>query len=66
MQQDKLDKFLKYLKHFLIGLGALPIAFIISTALVVMVIMLLPLLWGFITICWVNSLRMKFLEIESE
>ena len=63
---SKLSKFTTYCKHILIGVVSLPIALVISTALVVVAVLLLPLLWVLITLVWVNSLRNKFIELEGE
>lgn len=62
----KLSKFGTYCKHFLIGIIALPIALVISTALVVIAVFLLPLLWALITLFWINSIRLKLIELENK
>jgi hypothetical protein len=48
---------MKYLKHFLIGLASLVISLAVVTVLALGLVLLLPLIWAFLTLVWINSVR---------
>lgn len=63
----KLNRFITYSKHILIGIISLPIALVISTALIIIAVMLLPILWGLITLVWVNNVRNRiYNELQAD
>jgi len=62
----KLNRFITYSKHTLIGIISLPIALIISTALIIIAVMLLPILWALVTLVWVNNVRTRIYDELSD
>jgi len=50
-----MNEVLKYLKHVLFGVVALPCALLIVTTLIFVEILALPFLWMIIIMWWVNS-----------
>jgi len=50
-----MNEVLKYLKHVLFGVVALPCALLIVTTLIFIEILALPFLWMIIIMWWVNS-----------
>lgn len=50
-----MKELLKYLKHVLFGIIALPVAILVVTGLIVIEILVLPFLWMVIIMWWVNS-----------
>jgi len=53
----KRDIILVYLRNIAGGLIALPISLVIVTALIVMAVLLLPVIWAVIILWWVNGFR---------
>lgn len=48
-------KMVKYWKHVLFGLVALPISLIIVTAVILLALLALPLIWAIMILWWVND-----------
>lgn len=53
----KRDIILIYLRNIAGGLIALPVSLVIVTALIVMAVLLLPVIWAIIILWWVNGFR---------
>ena len=60
-----MQELLKYLKHVLFGIIALPVAILIVTGLIAIEILALPFLWMIIIMWWVNSFS-KIVSGENE
>lgn len=58
------ERYWQYLKTIGIGIISLPIALIISTVLVIVAVLLLPLMWAAITLVWVNTMRNKLTYMD--